>query len=335
MAMTEYTIELAGKRIRISGQYNYTKKFCEAYLCENTEPDFTVVVTQSDIEFERAKSAAEDALEGIPVRQFYDRYLETLAVYRKIAELLIEDNILLFHGSAIAVDGEAFLFTAKSGTGKSTHTRLWRETFGDRAVMVNDDKPLLLLRDGKVWVCGTPWDGKHRLSTNTIVPLSGICILERGEKNAIAPVSAKDALPAIFEQSYRPANLGKLLEVVEILTQSVDFYRLQCNMDPEAAQVAYNGMRKERKTSMKLKQGFVTREMGGEQIMVATGKANFSGFTRANAAGAFIVNCLKEETSVEKIVDAMAAVYDAPRDVLEADVLKIIEKLRSIGAIDE
>jgi hypothetical protein len=74
--------------------------------------------------------------------------------------------------------------------------------------------------------------------------------LERGKDNTIAPISAQEALPEIFQQSYRPQNLGKLLEVVEILTKSVDFYRLQCNMDPEAAQVAYNGMRKERKTPL-------------------------------------------------------------------------------------
>ena len=86
---------------------------------------------------------------------------------------------------------------------------------------------------------------------------------------------------------------------------------------------------------MKLKEGFVTREMGGEQIMVATGKARFAGFTRANPAAAFIINCLKQETTVEDIVDAMAAVYDAPRAVLEADVIKIVGQLHSIGAIDE
>ena len=244
MKMVEFTIELAGKRIHITCRYNFTRIFCGEYVCEGEDADYSIVVNQSDIEFERQKSAAEDLLEGNPVSQYSGRYLETLAVYRKIAELLIEDNILLFHGSAIAVDGEAFLFTAKSGTGKSTHTRLWREVFGDRAVMVNDDKPLLLLRGGKVWACGTPWDGKHRLSTNTIVPLSGICILERGKENTIAPISAQEALPEIFQQSYRPQNLGKLLEVVETLTHSVDFYRLQCNMDPEAAQVAYNGMKK-------------------------------------------------------------------------------------------
>ena len=80
------------------------------------------------------------------------------------------------------MDGQAVLFTAKSGTGKSTHTKLWRDLFGERAVMVNDDKPLLrILKDG-VLVCGTPWDGKHRLSTNCALPLKAICILERGKK---------------------------------------------------------------------------------------------------------------------------------------------------------
>ena len=134
------------------------------------------------------------------------------------------------------------MFTATSGTGKSTHTRLWREAFGNRAYMVNDDKPMLILKDGMVWVCGTPWDGKHRLSTNVIVPLTGICILERGQTNSVTPISAQEAMPMILQQSYRPKNLMKLLEIVEKMTVSTKFYRLKCNMDPEAAHVAYNGM---------------------------------------------------------------------------------------------
>lgn len=332
--MTEFTIELAQKRIHIAALFPSTRNFCKAYLCDG-EADFTVEICQDDIEFERRKSAAEDELEGLPVTQFSDRYLETLAVYRKIAEKMVEYDTLLFHGSVIAVDDEAFLFTATSGTGKSTHTRLWREAFGSRAVMVNDDKPMLILKDGQVLVCGTPWDGKHRLSTNVVVPLTGICILERGEENSVTPVSAQEALPMILQQSYRPKNLMKFLEMIEKLTVSTNFYRLKCNMNPDAALVAYSGMTEKGKDCMKLKNGFVTREMGGEQIMVATGDAKFSGFTRANESAAFIINCLKEETTPEKIVDAMAAIYDAPRSVLEADVAKIVGQLRSIGAIDE
>lgn len=85
---------------------------------------------------------------------------------------------------------------------------------------------------------------------------------------------------------------------------------------------------------MKLKKDFITHESDGEQIMVAGSTSVFSGMVRSNRTAAFIVDCLKKETTPEEITDAMAARYDAPRDVIEADVNKIIDKLRSIGAID-
>lgn len=244
--MTEFTLSLAGVRIAVSALHEQTRNFCRDYLDEGPA-ELTVTVTQSDIAFERAKSAREDVLEGIPQREFTDAYLETLAVYRKIADAMLSFDTLLFHGSAIAVDGNAYLFTAKSGTGKSTHTRLWRKAFGQRAVMVNDDKPLIRLKDGVAWVCGTPWDGKHRLSTNIMVPLRGICILERGEENRIERLTAAEALPMILQQTHRPgdsAKLFSLLGLVERMMDAVTIHRLKCNMDPEAAQVAFDGMQR-------------------------------------------------------------------------------------------
>ena len=98
---------------------------------------------------------------------------------------ILDRNCVLFHCSAVAVDGKAYLFTAASGTGKSTHTRMWRQHFGGRAVMVNDDKPILRIKDDGIYVCGTPWCGKHGLQTNVEVPVQGICILGGGEKNMI------------------------------------------------------------------------------------------------------------------------------------------------------
>ena len=240
----EFLCALAGKIIQVHAIYDTTRDFCKAYLCEGT-PDYTLTIQQSDIDFEREKSAREDALEGIPTRHFSDAYLETLAVYRKIADWMLQNQTLLFHGSVVAVDGKGYLFTAKSGTGKSTHTRLWRERFGSRAVMINDDKPLLRITEEGVQVFGTPWDGKHRLSTNTSVPLQAICILERGAENAIAPITPKEALPMLMQQSYRSARAGGmlfLLELLDRLTKQVQFYRLTCTMAPEAAQVAFDGM---------------------------------------------------------------------------------------------
>lgn len=182
------------------------------------------------------------------MREHADPYLETLAVYRKLAQLLVQDDILLMHGAVVAVDGQAYLFTAKSGTGKTTHTRLWMRQFGDRAVMVNGDKPLLHITSEGVTVYGTPWDGKEHLSTNTSCPLKALCILTRSETNHIERISKKEALPMLCQQSYRPCSpIGaqKMLALVDRLGSSVPLYRLGCNMEPEAALVAYHGMNHE------------------------------------------------------------------------------------------
>lgn len=173
-------------------------------------------------------------------------YLESLAVYRKIAEYLLDSAILLFHGSVIAVDGEAYLFTAKSGTGKSTHTRLWRELLGERAIMVNDDKPLLKIYEDSVIAYGTPWDGKHHLSNNVAVPLKTICVLKRSEKNHIELITKNAAWPMLIQQCYRPADstaMVKTLSLIDRLSDSVKLYELSCNMDIEAAQIAYHCMK--------------------------------------------------------------------------------------------
>ena len=242
--MTNFTIEIAGCAIGVAALFESTREFCGAYLSENT-PKFSVTLTQEDIELERQMSAREDQLEGRRVQNYSSEYLETISLQRKIARRLISSDILLFHGSTIAVNGACYLFTAKSGTGKSTHVRLWRELLGQHAVMVNDDKPFLHVSPEGVTAFGTPWNGKHRLGSNIAVPLKAICILERGEENSIQSVEAKDALPILFQQSHRPADsklMGKYLELLDGLANGVAFYRLQCNMDPQAAVLAYETM---------------------------------------------------------------------------------------------
>lgn len=242
--MTEFTIKLAGRIAAVRAIFPSTREHCREYLCEDS-PEFSVEISMEDIDFERKKSEQEDRLEGIEVRKFSDAYLETVAVQRKIAEKLFAYDVLLFHGSVIAVDGEAFLFTAKSGTGKSTHTRLWRQALGERAVMVNDDKPFLCVTEQSVQACGSPWNGKHGLGRNLSVPLRAVCILERGAENRIRSISAKEALPMLLQQSNRPMDpklLPKYLELLDGLASNVAFYRLACNMEPQAALVSYHTM---------------------------------------------------------------------------------------------
>ena len=237
--------KIADKVVEVTSIYTEVHEYCADYLTD--EPaDYSVTTTQTDIDFERAKSTREDEIEGIPTRHFSDSYLEELAVYRKILEKMLDYDTILFHGSVVAVDGAGYLFTAKSGTGKSTHTRLWREYFGNRAVMVNDDKPLLHIADSGVIAYGTPYNGKHRLGTNTSVPLKAICILTRAEENHIEPISFEQAYKMLLQQVYRPADsilMMKTLTLIDRLGDSVKLYKLGCNMDISAAKVAYEGMR--------------------------------------------------------------------------------------------
>ena len=140
------------------------------------------------------------------------------------------------------------MFTAKSGTGKSTHTAIWRKMFGDRAVMINDDKPLIAVNDGEIVVFGTPWRGKHKLGSNTSAPLKAICILERGDINSIEKISAKEAVATVFGQTYRfnePFGMTNVLACVDKMVNTVPTYRLKCNMNDDAAIVAYEGMKGE------------------------------------------------------------------------------------------
>lgn len=237
--------KIGGKIIEINSIYEEVHTLCRDYICGQT-PDFKVETSQPNIDYEREKSAMEDKKEGLSIRNYPDSYLETLAVYRKIAENLLAYDTILFHGSVIAVDGIGYLFTAKSGTGKSTHTRLWREYFGERAVMVNDDKPLLQITENGVITHGTPWDGKHHLSENISVPLKAICILTRAEENHIEQISKSMAFPMLLQQAYRPQNVLKMqktLDTLDRISDTIALYKLGCNMEIEAVETAYHAMK--------------------------------------------------------------------------------------------
>lgn len=226
--------EFAGKIVEVNSLHDEVHRYCAAYRTD-APADFSVTITQEDIEYERSRAEREGCR---------DSYLEELAVYRKISEKMPYYDTILFHGSVIAVDGAAYVFTAKSGTGKSTHTALWRRLFGDRAVMVNDDKPLFHIGD-VVTAFGTPYDGKHKLSNKIAVPVKAVCILERASDNSIVKITRSEAYPMLVQQAYRPLDalaMQKTLILIDKMADSVELYRLGCNMDPEAASVAYEGM---------------------------------------------------------------------------------------------
>lgn len=242
--MAEFTIRIAGHNLRVLSLFESTRDYCRAYLTEE-DPEFVLSVVRADLDFEQQALRQEALEEGIRIRHFSDPFLERTAIQRKTAEFLFDRDILMLHGSTVAVDGKAFLFTAKCGTGKSTHTRLWRQVFGDRAVMVNDDKPFLKLTQSGVLACGSPWSGKHGLDSNTVVPLKGICILERGTDNRIQRTGSSQALAMLRHQGYRPLapeKEARFLELTERLAEMVSLWHMACNREPEAAKLSYRAM---------------------------------------------------------------------------------------------
>ena len=244
--MAEFSLKIAGHTAAVTSLFESTPQYLKSYLTEDP-PEFSLTVTRKDIAFEQADLLAEAHRDGFKPRVFTDPFLERAAIQRGFAEFLFDLDTLLFHGSSIAVDGYGYLFTAHSGTGKSTHTRLWMQAFGNRAVMVNDDKPFLQLAEDRVWLYGSPWSGKHGLDCNIRVPLKGICILERGPENRIWQVSPEEALPMLQKQAYQPLDAGKtdaFLALVERLSQTVPLWKMACNKNPEAATVAFDAMHK-------------------------------------------------------------------------------------------
>lgn len=228
-------LELADLVIDIGDVNSYTKKLCRGYECKSERTaDFSVFCEKHDLEKEAEK---------YPMMP--PEYGEHLCLYRKICKRAVLYGAMLIHSAAIAVDGKGYLFTALSGTGKTTHIRLWQEKFGERAVVINGDKPIIRRFDGKFHVYGTPWCGKEGINVNTHVPIKGICILERGNENSIKRVESTEAAAKLMEQTSRPedaAGIAALLKILDELICEVPVYKLFCNTKPEAAEVSYRGM---------------------------------------------------------------------------------------------
>ena len=230
----------------ISAEFSgsYIKHQCREY--ETCLPAVTnIEITPEDIVFEReyAKKTFPD------VQNMSDGYLESISFHRNLARELSTYGVIIIHASAVVLDGTAYLYSAPSGVGKSTHARLCRQMFGNRVEIINDDKPFLRRTKEGIFVYGSPWDGKHRLSRNIRAPLGGICLLNRGKDNSIEPVSFKDALPNLISRTYIPSDETQAEKVMEVLCalSDVKIWTLRCNTSPDAALLSLNTMKNNRK----------------------------------------------------------------------------------------
>lgn len=230
-----FCVKLADKNIEINSVYPELEIFFKDYLISGVSPDFSITLTESDIH-------AEDQTEigG----QFPFKYLETLATLRKLAEILPSHKRILMHGASISYGKQAYLFTAPSGTGKSTHIRLWKKFLGDEVKIVNGDKPFISL-DSEPIIYGSPWAGKENWHRNCSMPLKGICFLERGTANSIRKIEPAECLSLLFKQIYVPSHplaAGLTLELVDEMLKKVPLYVLTCDMSEDAVKCSFEAL---------------------------------------------------------------------------------------------
>ncbi len=155
---------------------------------------------------------------------------------------LIKFGGMMLHSSCIEKDGFAYLFSARSGTGKSTHTHLWLENL-DNTRIINDDKPALIRENGVWYACGTPFSGKTDENINVKVPVRAITFLFRGEQNTVKKLDASLAAPLALEQTINPYDKDlaiNMLDSLDLLLREVPVFALHCNMEKDAAITAYN-----------------------------------------------------------------------------------------------
>ena len=161
---------------------------------------------------------------------------------------LVGFNGLMLHASAVELDGKAYLFSGPCGMGKSTHTKLWQQTFGPAAQVFNDDKPALRRLDGKWYAYGTPWCGKDGISQNRKIPLAGICFLKQSTKNRIRQLTPVESIRRIMPQTRskfsQVENLDLMLQLVQKLALEIPVFELENRPEPEAAHLSYETMRR-------------------------------------------------------------------------------------------
>ena len=155
---------------------------------------------------------------------------------------LLRHNGMMLHSSCVEKDGFAYLFSARSGTGKSTHTHLWLKNLEGTRI-INDDKPALIYDDGKWYACGTPFSGKTDENIDVKIPVRAITFLHRSEENTVKKIPPFQAVSLLIEQTIKPADRSlaeNMLELADLLLREVPVFSLGCNLQDDAAIVAYN-----------------------------------------------------------------------------------------------
>lgn len=227
--------EIAGLRIQILNKYEYTTKFCALYLSKDQDSpaDISASVTEEEMQAEKAISP-----------NYPDGYIENICIYRSICMQLPTRNRFLMHCSVLEYEGNAYAFLGRSGTGKSTHSKLWLKALPSAKVL-NGDKPIVEYKEGEFIAYGTPWMGKEHWGINSNAPLKGLCFLEQAKVNDIRKLTPAEISARLFTQILIPKdedNAVATLELADKLVTNVPSYLLQCDISEEAVKKSFEAL---------------------------------------------------------------------------------------------
>ncbi len=226
---------IAGFKTEFDVHYDYLRNRVKEY-----EADFDS--SETDIKISIDDDFIQTKFAEMPILTIEQH--EYLWIGQAFNSFLMDHGGMMLHSSCVEKDGYAYLFSADSGTGKSTHTHLWLKNLSGTRI-INDDKPALIKENGVWYACGTPFSGKTDENVNVKVPVRAITFIKRGLENKVERMTINDAIKCLFGQTIRSKYEDRaiiLLETVDSLLRSVPVFSLECNMEDEAAIVSYNGI---------------------------------------------------------------------------------------------
>lgn len=223
--------EIAGLKVEMNPKFDRLKRQSEAYKSLG-EP-----VIGINPDFDGGLYALPDNCTAEDREYIYS----SAAFCREI----IPHGRFFLHASAVVLDGGAYLFSAPSGMGKSTHAALWLRSF-EGSYILNDDKPVIFPENEGVTVWGTPFAGKTDLQVNLGVPLRAVCFLKQGNENSITRIDSERAIALTLNNTYRPKNaeeMNLLLDMIEKVVERADIFEMSCRNESAAAEMSYNAMK--------------------------------------------------------------------------------------------
>lgn len=229
---------IADINIDIDYKGNRLLRILKDYKSDYLNADFSITITQEDVKYEESLSEELCSV----------GYYKMNACLRKVGEAIHNYNAFVLHSACFDVDGVGVAFTARSGTGKTTHMCYWKMLLGDKMTFVNGDKPIVRFFEDEPnvpYAYGTPWNGKERFGCNMRTPLKHICFIERSERNFVDKVDKQAAINLIFNQVYMPKDsvaVANTMQLIDRLLSCCSIWKIHCNMDIQAAEIAYNAI---------------------------------------------------------------------------------------------